>query len=127
MGVCFLNILLALSRLKMLMAPNTWLLAINGENSLLGKILPSVAPRTASGLRVLPSFLSFTGTAGAAIITRENAYLAVDSRYWAQAESQTDQNWEIIKVGDINSSNPYKDWVEFLVVRSPRPNHVSVD
>ncbi|XP_006457207.1 hypothetical protein AGABI2DRAFT_212532 [Agaricus bisporus var. bisporus H97] len=69
----------------------------------------------------------FTGTAGAAIITRENAYLAVDSRYWVQAENQTDANWEILRVGDINDPKSYKDWVEFLVTMLPKGSRLGVD
>jgi Xaa-Pro aminopeptidase len=41
----------------------------------------------------------FTGSMGEAVITKEKAFLAVDGRYWIQAESQTDPElWEIVKV-----------------------------
>src|SRR5687768_16624540 len=41
----------------------------------------------------------FTGSMGEAVITKEKAFLAVDGRYWIQAEAQTDPElWEIAKV-----------------------------
>lgn len=41
----------------------------------------------------------FTGSMGEVVITQKQAYLAVDGRYWIQAENQVDPKaWEIIKV-----------------------------
>ncbi|EAU90984.2 aminopeptidase-P [Coprinopsis cinerea okayama7 len=56
----------------------------------------------------------FTGTAGQAIITRNNAYLITDSRYWEQAEEQVDHNWTVIRAG---APNEPKDWIEWLLSR----------
>jgi len=65
----------------------------------------------------------FTGSSGVAIVTRSNAYLVTDSRYWIQAETQTDKNWQVIKAGNLydsdgrSGSKVLKDWVDFLIVR----------
>ena len=41
----------------------------------------------------------FTGSTGDAVITMNAAFLAVDGRYWIQAERETDSSaWTIIKV-----------------------------
>jgi len=57
---------------------------------------------------------SFTGSAGLAIITRNSAYLFVDSRYWVQAENEVDDNWTLIRAGAPGAP---QDWIEWLVVR----------
>ncbi|TFK24757.1 aminopeptidase-P [Coprinopsis marcescibilis] len=61
----------------------------------------------------------FTGTAGQAIVTRNNAYLITDSRYWLQAVDQIDDNWQLIQAG---APGEPKDWIEWLLgrVRSSR-------
>ena len=41
----------------------------------------------------------FSGSAGTAVVTSDAALLWTDGRYWLQAESQTDDNWKIMKVG----------------------------
>ena len=56
----------------------------------------------------------FTGSAGQAIISRNNAYLVTDSRYWLQARDQVDSNWTIIEAGKPGQP---KDWIDFLSVR----------
>ncbi|KAF9000416.1 hypothetical protein BDQ17DRAFT_1359572 [Cyathus striatus] len=53
----------------------------------------------------------FAGTAGQAIITKTNAYLITDARYWAQAREQTDHNWEIVQAG---ARGQPRDWIEWL-------------
>lgn len=41
----------------------------------------------------------FTGSMGEAVITMDEAYLAVDGRYWIQAEKETDPDlWTVVKV-----------------------------
>jgi Xaa-Pro aminopeptidase len=41
----------------------------------------------------------FTGSMGEALITKDQAFLAVDGRYWLQAENETDPElWKIVKV-----------------------------
>lgn len=65
----------------------------------------------------------FTGSSGVAIVTRSDAYLITDSRYWIQAETQTDKNWQVIRAGSLydgdgrSGSKALKDWVDFLLVR----------
>ncbi|THU90873.1 Creatinase/aminopeptidase [Dendrothele bispora CBS 962.96] len=66
----------------------------------------------------------FTGSAGAALITMDAAYLITDSRYWVQASQQLDQNWTLVKAG-AGPEYP-ADWVEFLIV-CPRGTRVGVD
>ncbi|KAI5824054.1 Creatinase/aminopeptidase [Schizophyllum commune Tattone D] len=56
----------------------------------------------------------FTGSAGQAIISRNNAYLVTDSRYWLQARDQVDSNWTIIEAGKPGQP---KDWIDFLSSR----------
>ena len=56
----------------------------------------------------------FTGSAGQAIISRNNAYMVTDSRYWLQARDQVDSNWTIIEAGKPGQP---KDWIDFLSVR----------
>ncbi|TRM70242.1 peptidase M24, structural domain-containing protein [Schizophyllum amplum] len=56
----------------------------------------------------------FNGSAGQAIISRNNAYLITDSRYWIQAHSQVDSNWQVIEAGKPGQP---KDWIEFLSSR----------
>ncbi|KAF9478360.1 Creatinase/aminopeptidase [Pholiota conissans] len=56
----------------------------------------------------------FTGSAGTAIITRNNAYMLTDSRYWIQAQDEMDHNWTLIKVG---SQGQPQDWIEWLMDR----------
>lgn len=58
--------------------------------------------------------LSFTGSAGQAIVTMDAAYLITDSRYWIQAQNQLDSHWTLVRAG--GPGNP-KDWIEWLVVR----------
>ncbi len=56
---------------------------------------------------------SFTGSAGQAIVSRSNAYLVTDSRYWLQAEDELDDNWSLIRAGLPDGP---KDWAQFLIV-----------
>lgn len=55
----------------------------------------------------------FTGSAGQAIVTRNNAYLLTDSRYWGQAQQEIDDNWTLVPSG---APNEPKDWIEWLLV-----------
>ncbi|KAL0574113.1 hypothetical protein V5O48_007846 [Marasmius crinis-equi] len=56
----------------------------------------------------------FTGSAGQAIITQNEAILLTDSRFWLHAEDELDENWEL---GKVRSPALPKDWVEWV---SPR-------
>jgi Xaa-Pro aminopeptidase len=41
----------------------------------------------------------FTGSMGEALVTPERAFLAVDGRYWLQADKEVDlESWEVVKV-----------------------------
>ena len=40
----------------------------------------------------------FTGSMGEALVTRDAAYLAVDGRYWLQAERELSDAWTVLKV-----------------------------
>ncbi|CAE6477322.1 unnamed protein product [Rhizoctonia solani] len=54
----------------------------------------------------------FTGSAGTAIVSLNNAYLFTDSRYYIQAEREIDRNWTLFKVG----SGEVKPWNEWILV-----------
>lgn len=59
-------------------------------------------------------YISFTGSAGVAIVSKTTAYLVTDSRYWLQAERQLDSNWNLVQGGSIGGPT---DWIDFLVTR----------
>lgn len=42
---------------------------------------------------------SFTGSAGTALVTQDEALLWTDGRYYQQAEKQIDENWTLMKDG----------------------------
>ncbi|XP_064185349.1 xaa-Pro aminopeptidase 2 [Anguilla rostrata] len=50
----------------------------------------------------------FTGSAGTAVVTPNQALLWTDSRYWIQAERQMDCNWELVKDPSIRGIT---DWL----------------
>ncbi|KAB5591306.1 X-Pro aminopeptidase [Ceratobasidium theobromae] len=52
----------------------------------------------------------FTGSAGTAIVSLNNAYLFTDSRYYIQAEREVDRNWTLHKVGMPNVK-PWNEWI----------------
>jgi hypothetical protein len=54
----------------------------------------------------------FTGSAGTAVISANNAYLFTDSRYWIQAERELDRNWILQRVGSPGSET----WKDYIVV-----------
>jgi len=41
----------------------------------------------------------FTGSAGVALITQNEALLWTDGRYFIQAQQQLDENWTLMKMG----------------------------
>ena len=65
----------------------------------------------------------FTGSAGQAIITKNNAYLTTDSRYWLQAEAELDKNWHLIRV----PFGKYTDWQSFLLERTQEGTRIGLD
>lgn len=56
----------------------------------------------------------FSGSGGEAIVTRNNAYLITDSRYWDQAEGEVDINWTVIRAGVAGGP---ETWIEWLLGR----------
>jgi len=51
----------------------------------------------------------FTGSAGYAVITHDKAALSTDGRYFNQAETQLDGNWELLKQG-IQDVPTIQEW-----------------
>lgn len=48
-------------------------------------------------------------------MTRNNAYLFTDSRYWIQAEDEIDHNWQLMRCG---APGQPADWIEWLMARA---------
>ncbi|KAA1478144.1 Creatinase/aminopeptidase [Dentipellis sp. KUC8613] len=70
------------------------------------------------------AFISgFNGSAGTAIVTKENAYLFTDGRYFLQAEQQLDKNWTLMKQGlpDVPT------WQDFISKKLPSSDRVGID
>ncbi|PSS29828.1 hypothetical protein PHLCEN_2v2669 [Hermanssonia centrifuga] len=70
------------------------------------------------------AFISgFTGSAGCAIVTSDDAYLFTDGRYFLQAEKQLDQNWTLMKQGlpDVPT------WQEFLYKKLDTHSRIGMD
>ncbi|CCM03196.1 uncharacterized protein FIBRA_05320 [Fibroporia radiculosa] len=65
----------------------------------------------------------FTGSAGEGIISKSNAYLITDSRYWTQSRSELDENWILIPAGVADGP---RDWLEWLVDRA-NESRVGID
>uniref|UniRef100_A0A8C3MP98 Xaa-Pro aminopeptidase 2 n=1 Tax=Geospiza parvula TaxID=87175 RepID=A0A8C3MP98_GEOPR len=63
----------------------------------------------------------FTGSAGTAVVTRDEAALWTDSRYWTQAERELDCNWELQRTTSIES---IVTWILKVV---PAEGNVSLD
>lgn len=61
------------------------------------------------------SSFRFTGSSGQAIVSKTNAYIVTDSRYWIQAGREIDRNWIVIAAG---SHDGPKDWMDFIVDRA---------
>ncbi|KAF2764360.1 putative Xaa-pro aminopeptidase P [Teratosphaeria nubilosa] len=51
----------------------------------------------------------FTGSAGTAVITHDQAALATDGRYFNQASKQLDSNWELLKQG-LQDVPTWQEW-----------------
>jgi Xaa-Pro aminopeptidase len=65
----------------------------------------------------------FTGSAGCAVVTLDEAALATDGRYFSQAASQLDDNWTLLKQGlqDVPT------WQEWAADHSAGGKTVAVD
>lgn len=57
-------------------------------------------------------FQRFTGSAGLAAVSKTDAYLIADSRYWIQARRELDRNWHVVEAGSVDGP---KGWIEWLV------------
>lgn len=66
---------------------------------------------------------SFTGSAGVAIVSKTTAYLVTDSRYWLQARTQLDSNWNLVEGGSVGGPT---DWIDFLVNRA-KDSRIGID
>ncbi|KIM25258.1 hypothetical protein M408DRAFT_17397 [Serendipita vermifera MAFF 305830] len=65
---------------------------------------------------------NFSGSAGAAIVSKRSAYLFVDSRYWIQAKNEIDTNWNIYRVG----TPELRSWLEWAIT-CPRGSKIAID
>jgi Xaa-Pro aminopeptidase len=65
----------------------------------------------------------FTGSAGTAVITTDQALLFTDGRYHSQAEKELDANWTLMKVGVTGVPTP----TEYLTATLARKTAVAVD
>ncbi|XP_017955391.1 xaa-Pro aminopeptidase ApepP [Drosophila navojoa] len=65
----------------------------------------------------------FTGSAGTAVITNDNALLWTDARYYQQAENELDANWTLVKDG-LPSTPSIGTW---LGKNLPKGSAVGVD
>lgn len=60
-----------------------------------------------------------------AVISKHEAYLITDSRYWVQARNQIDSNWECIQAG--RPGGP-KDWIDWLIsLKKTKDTKIGVD
>ncbi|KAG9075188.1 hypothetical protein FS749_013163, partial [Ceratobasidium sp. UAMH 11750] len=64
----------------------------------------------------------FSGSAGTAIVSLNNAYLFTDSRYYIQAEREIDSNWTLFKVG-LPDVKPWNEWL----LNRPRGAAIGID
>lgn len=60
----------------------------------------------------------FSGSAGTAVITQQEAIVSVDSRYFLQAEKQLELEWEVLRQ-QVNHSPEHIFWIEERV----KPGH----
>ncbi|PNS15603.1 hypothetical protein CAC42_862 [Sphaceloma murrayae] len=83
-----------------------------------------IAPTDARrGMSALQYISGFSGSAGTAIITHDEATLATDGRYFNQASKQLDDNWFLLKQGlqDVPT------WQEWTVDHAEGGKTVGVD
>ncbi|RGB34801.1 Creatinase/aminopeptidase [Rhizophagus diaphanus] len=70
------------------------------------------------------AFISgFTGSAGLAVVSTDDAALFTDGRYFLQANKQLDHNWTLMKQGipDVPT------WQEYLVQNLPNDSRIGID
>ncbi|CAN8071692.1 unnamed protein product [Agarophyton chilense] len=90
-------------------------------------IIPTVDPHFseyAPSCYAYRNFVSgFTGSAGTALVTLEDAYLWTDGRYFLQAEKQLDSNWKLMKAG-LPETPTLSD---FIANKLPNGSRVGID
>jgi len=68
----------------------------------------------------------FLGSAGTAVVTRDNAALWTDGRYWTQAEDELDcKNWYLMRSGQ-SSVPSITNWLSSQANETPPYNRVGV-
>jgi Xaa-Pro aminopeptidase len=65
----------------------------------------------------------FTGSAGTAVVTQDNALLWTDGRYFLQASQQLDSNWKLMKDG-LEDTPSLSSW---LIKNMPPSSIVGID
>ncbi|WWC67076.1 uncharacterized protein I206_100983 [Kwoniella pini CBS 10737] len=66
---------------------------------------------------------SFTGSAGCAVITKDEARCWTDGRYWIQAEKQLGEGWTLMKSGLPETPT----WGQWLKTDLPSSSRVGID
>jgi len=62
---------------------------------------------------IIEYICGFTGSAGTAVITLNEAAMATDGRYFNQASKQLDANWQLLKQG-IEDVPTWQEWSDRL-------------
>lgn len=57
---------------------------------------------------------AFTGSAGTAVVTRNEAALWTDGRYFLQASQELDENWTLMKAG-VKGTPEINDWLKSVL------------
>lgn len=98
------------------------------EHNLDALIVPQVDPHgseyVASRWQTRRYFSGFTGSAGPLVVTRDKAWVIVDSRYWLQAASQLEgTNISVVEAGKPGSPN----LEQLLATNLPAGSKVGID
>ena len=67
---------------------------------------------------------SFSGSAGTAVVTLQQALLWTDGRYHLQASQQLDENWTLMKDG-LPDVPKLEEWLAKVKILSIMPPHCS--
>ncbi|KAI0560093.1 Xaa-Pro aminopeptidase [Gracilaria domingensis] len=90
-------------------------------------VIPTVDPHFseyAPSSYAYRNFISgFTGSAGIALVTLDEAYLWTDGRYFLQAEKQLDANWKLMKAGLPETPTI----TEFIAESLPKGSRLGID
>ena len=66
-------------------------------------------------LHILEHISGFSGSAGTAVITLDEAALSTDGRYFNQASKQLDSNWHLLKQG-LEDVPTWQEWYTTIIV-----------